>query len=80
MVEIYGGDEVTYWEAADILEHGSVHYGKILEAEAIALKVLKEIIKKLDEAKDAEFREVPKRGPLYGTKPGALIIDEFVGR
>lgn len=70
---------MTYWEAADILEHGSLHYGKIQEATAIALMVLKELNKKLDEAKVAEFRELPKRGPLYGTKPGALIIDEFVG-
>lgn len=70
---------MTYWEAADILEHGSVHYGKILEAEAIALKVLKELIKKLDEAKDAKFREPSKKGPLYGTKLGALFIDEFCG-
>lgn len=53
---------MTYWEAADILEHGSVHYGKILEAE------------------DAKFRELPKKGPLYGTTPGPLIIDEFCGR
>ena len=70
---------MTYWEAADILEHGSVHYGKILEAEAIALKVLKELNKKLDEAKDVKFRELPKKGPLYGTTAGPLIIDEFCG-
>lgn len=70
---------MTYWEAADILEYGSVHYGKIQEAEAIALKVLKELSKKLDEAEDAKFREPPKRGPLYGTKLGEVIIDEFVG-
>lgn len=49
---------MTYWEAADILEHGSVNYGKVLEAEAVALKVLKKLIKKLDEAEDAEFREI----------------------
>lgn len=48
---------MTYWEAADILEHGSVHYGKIIEAQTIAFKALKEKIKKLDEAEDAEFRE-----------------------
>lgn len=70
---------MTYWEAAYILEHGSVHYGKILEAEAIALKVLKELIKKLDEAKDAKFREPPKRGPLYGTKSDVIFVDEFCG-
>lgn len=70
---------MTYWEAADILEHGSVHYGKILEAEAIALKVLKELIKKLDEAKDAKFRELPKKGPLYGTNSGVIFVDEFCG-
>ena len=70
---------MTYWEAAYILEHGSVHYGKILEAEAIALKVLKELIKKLDEAESAKFRELLKKGPLYGTKPGILFVDEFVG-
>ena len=52
-----GGYGMTYWEAAYILEHGSVHYGKVLEATRIALMVLKERIKKLDEAKDAEFRE-----------------------
>lgn len=71
---------MTYWEAVDILEHGSLHYGKIQEAIAIATEVLKERIKKLDEAEDAKIRELPKRGPLYGTKHGALIIDEFVGR
>ena len=49
---------MTYWEAADILEHGSFDYGKIQEASAIALKVLKEKIKKLDEAEDVKFREV----------------------
>lgn len=49
---------MTYREAADILEHGSVHYGKIQEASAIALTVLKEKIRKLDEAEIAEFREV----------------------
>ena len=70
---------MTYWEAADILEHGSVHYGKILEAEAIALMVLKELIKKLDEAEDAKFRELPKKGPLYGTRSDAIFVDEFCG-
>ena len=70
---------MTYWEAADILEHGSVHYGKILEAEAIALKVLKELNKKLDEAEDAKFRKPPNRGPLYGSKAGVLFVDEFCG-
>ena len=70
---------MTYWEAAYILEKGSVHYEKILEAETIALKVLKEQIKKLDEAKVAEIRELPKKGQLYGTKPGVLFIDEFYG-
>lgn len=70
---------MTYWEAADILEHGSVHYGKILEAEAIALKVLKELNKKLGKAENAKFRELPKKGPLYGTKPGVLFVDEFCG-
>lgn len=50
---------MTYWEAADILEHGSVHYGKIIEASKISLTVLKELIKKLDEAEDVKFREVP---------------------
>lgn len=55
---------MTYWEAADILEHGSLHYGKIQEAEAVALKVLKELIKKLDEAEEAKFREeFAKNGP-----------------
>ena len=48
---------MTYWEAADILEHGSLHYGKIQEASAIALMVLKERIKELDEAEDAKFKE-----------------------
>lgn len=48
---------MTYWEAADILEHGSLHYGKIQEASAIALMVLKERIKELDEVEDAKFRE-----------------------
>lgn len=70
---------MTYWEAADILEHGSVHYGKILEAEAVALKVLKEKIKKLDEAEDAEFREMPVKGPLYGNSSDVIFVDEFVG-
>ena len=57
------GDKMTYWEAADILEHGSLHYGKIQEATAIALMVLKDKIKELDEAEIAEFREVIKDGP-----------------
>ena len=70
---------MTYWEAADILEHGSVHYGKILEAKAIALKVLKELNKKLDEAEDARIREASKRGPLHGTSSGVLFVDEFCG-
>ena len=70
---------MTYWEAADILEHGSLDYGKIQEATAIALKALKEINKKLDEAKVAEFRELPKRGPLYGTSSDVIFVDEFVG-
>ena len=71
---------MTYWEAADILEHGSVHYGKVLEAEAIALKVLKELIKKLDEAEYAKFREVPVKGPLYGTRSDGIIIDEYLAQ
>lgn len=71
---------MTYWEAADILEHGSVHYGKILEAEAIALKVLKELSKKLDEAEDAEFRELQKKGTLYGTRSDGIIIDEYLAQ
>lgn len=71
---------MTYWEAAYILEQGSLDYGKTQEAIAIATEVLKERIKKLDEAEDAKIRELPKRGPLYGTKPGALIIDEFLGK
>lgn len=75
---------MTYWEAADILEHGSVHYGKIIEAESVALKVLKELIKKLDEAEDARIRvmskikEASKRGPLYGTNSGVIFVDELV--
>lgn len=75
---------MTYWEAADILEHGSLDFGKVLEAEAVALKVLKELIKKLDEAEDARIRVMPKiressrRGPLYGTNSGVVFIDEFV--
>lgn len=71
---------MTYWEAADILEHGSLHYGKIQEASAIALMVLKEQVKKLDEAEDAKIRELPKRGPLYGTSSDVIFVDEFVGR
>lgn len=71
---------MTYWEAADILEHGSVHYGKVLEAEAVALKVLKELNKKLDEAEDAEFREAPVKGPLYGTRSDGIIIDEYLAQ
>ena len=69
---------MTYWEAADILEHGSVHYEKILEAEAIALKALKKLCKKLDEAEDAKIREASKRGPLYGTNSGVVFVDDFV--
>lgn len=71
---------MTYWEAAYILEQGSVHYGKVLEAEAVALKVLKELIKKLDEAEDAKFREVPVKGPLYGTRSDGIIIDEYLAQ
>ena len=76
---------MTYWEAADILEHGSLHYGKIQEASAIALMVLKEKIKKLDEAEDARIRvtskikEASKRGPLYGTNSGVVFVDENCG-
>lgn len=76
---------MTYWEAADILEHGSVQYEKIIEAEAVALKVLKELIKKLDEAEDArirvmsKIRETSRRGPLYGTNSGVVFVDEFCG-
>ena len=51
---------MTYWEAAYILEHGSTDYGKIQEAEAIALKVIKELNKNLDEAEDAKYREEDK--------------------
>ena len=70
---------MTYWEAAYILEHGSTDYGKILEAGAIALKVIKELNKKLDEAEDAKFREPPKRGSLYGARSDAIFVDEFCG-
>lgn len=70
---------MTYWEAADILEHGSLHYGETQEAITIAVEVLKETIKKLDEAEDAKFRGVPVKGPLYGTKSGVIFVDEFVG-
>ena len=49
---------MTYWEAAYILEQGSLEYGKILEATAVAAEVLKEKVKQLDEAEIAEFREV----------------------
>ena len=70
---------MNYWEAVDILEHGSLDYGKTQDAIAIAAEALMEKIKKLDEAEDAEFREVPVKEPLYGTKPGAVIIDEFIG-
>ena len=69
---------MTYWEAAYILEHGSVHYGQIKEAEAIALMVLKEQIKKLDETEDAKLREPLVKGPLYGNKSDAIIIDEWI--
>lgn len=70
---------MTYWEAAYVLEHGSLEYGKTQEAIAIALMVLKELNKKLDEAKDAKFREVPVKGPLYGTRSDVIFVDEFVG-
>lgn len=70
---------MTYWEAADILENGSLHYGQTQEAIAIATEVLKEIIKKLDKAEDAKFREVPVKGPLYGTRSDVIFVDEFVG-
>ena len=69
---------MTYWEAADILEHGSVNYIKVVEASAVALKVLKELNKKLDEAEDTKFREALKRGPLYGSKSDVIFVDEFV--
>lgn len=70
---------MTYWEAAYILEHGSTDYGKIQEAGAIVLKVIKDLNKMLDEAEDAKFRGVPVKEPLCGTKLGAVIIDEFCG-
>lgn len=70
---------MTYWEAADILEHGSLDYGKLQEAITVATEVLKERIKKLDEAEDAKFREVPVKGPLYGTRSDVIFVDEFCG-
>lgn len=51
---------MTYWEALDVIENGSVHYGKVLEASAVAAEVLKEKVKQLDKAEDAEFKEVKK--------------------
>lgn len=48
---------MNYWEAAEILENGSMNYEKIIEANKLAFAVLKEKNKKLDEAEDAEFRE-----------------------
>lgn len=70
---------MTYWEAAYILEQGSLDYGKVQEATAIATEVLNEKLKKLDEAEDANFREVPVKGPLYGTRSDVIFVDEFVG-
>ena len=70
---------MTYWEAAYILEHGSTDYGKILEEGAIALKIIKELNKKLDEAEDAKFRGVLVKESLCGTRSGTVIIDEFCG-
>lgn len=71
---------MTYWEAADILEHGSSDYEKIVEASAIARETLNEEIRKLDEAEDAKIRELSKRGPLYGTSSDVIFVDEFLGR
>lgn len=70
---------MTYWEAADILEHGSLNYADIHEVYSLAHKLIKEEVRKLDEAEVVEFREVPVKGPLYGTRSDAIFVDEFVG-
>lgn len=70
---------MTYWEALDVIERGSLNYADIQEVYDLVYKLIKEKVRKLDEAEVVEFREVPVEGPLYGTKPGAVIVDEFVG-
>lgn len=71
---------MTYWEALDIIERGSLNYGDIQEVYSLAHKLIKEKVRELDEAEVVEFREEQAEGPLYGTTPGPLIIDEFCGR
>lgn len=70
---------MTYWEAADILERGSLNYADIQEVYDLAYKLIKEKVRELDEAEDAKFREVPVKGPLYGTKSDVIFVDEFCG-
>ena len=70
---------MTYWEALDIIERGSLNYADIQKVYSLAHKLIKEKVRELDEAEVVEFREVPKKGALYGSKLGAVIIDEFCG-
>lgn len=78
--EFKGGDKVTYWEALDIIERGSLNYADIHEAYSLAHRLIKEKVRELDEAEVVEFRESQAEGSLYGTTTGPLIIDEFCGR
>ena len=70
---------MTYWEALDVIENGSLNYAKMQEAYGIAHTLIKEKVRELDEAEVVEFREEQVKGPLYGTTLGPLIIDEFCG-
>ena len=70
---------MTYWEALDAIENGSLDYAKIQEAYGMARTLIRKEIDALEKAEEAKFREVPVKGPLYGTKPGVLFVDEFCG-
>lgn len=69
---------MTYWEALDIIENGTWNLAQMSEAFDIATDLLKKEIKKLDEAEDAKFREVPVKGSLYGTKSDVIFVDENI--
>ena len=68
---------MTYWEALDIIENGTLNLAKMQEVYDVARLLIKKEIDALEKAEDAKFREVPVKGPLYGTKTDAIFFDEF---
>lgn len=70
---------MTYWEALDVIENGSLNYAKMQEAYGMAHTLIKKEVDALEKAEEAKFREVPvKKGPLYGAKAAVAIIDELL--